>query len=301
MSHELKTILVGTTLELTSDPVVAVAAELARKSHAELHLFHAHALPVAFFAGPSGMTTISPDVLETEQTLRRQMVDRQLERVELDPKAVSSVNIRAGAPHRMLLEAGVQLGADLLVVGASEHPERRLHGSTTDRVLRKATCPVWVVGANHSKSPKRVVAPVDLSALSEECLLQGLGLLDAVANGSGPAQAEALFVLTREERDSSTQFTAEQIERMAGEELERFVERLERGEPRNIDRRVRVGEIRQEILNEVEFFGADLVVLGTHGRSGFERFLLGSVATDMASRAPCDVLIIPPAQAAETD
>lgn len=301
MSPEKQKILVGTTLEPTSDPVVRAGAVLAKRAHAELHLFHAHALPMAFFAGPSGMTTISPDILETEQTVRRQMADKQLERVGLDTDDVTSLTIRAGAPHRMLLESGARLGADLIVIGASEHPDHPLHGSTTDRVLRKATCPVWVIGGEHPRPPKRVVAPVDLSSLSEECLGRGLDLLTELSNGSGPPNAEALFVLTREERDSSTQFTAEQIERMANEELERFVERLTSDESRQLDRRVRVGEIRREILQEIAERDADLLVLGTHGRSGFERFLLGSVATDMAGRAPCDVLIIPPRQAANHD
>ncbi len=39
------------------------------------------------------------------------------------------------------------------------------------------------------------------------------------------------------------------------------------------------------------------MILGTHGHGGFERFLLGSVASDMAGQAPCNVLVIPPREA----
>ena len=60
---------------------------------------------------------------------------------------------------------------------------------------------------------------------------------------------------------------------------------------------MRIGEIRKEILHEIDEQHSDLLVLGTHGRSGFERFLLGSVASDMAGQAPCHVLIIPPREA----
>lgn len=298
MSSSTQKILVGTTLEPASDPVIQAAADLARRAGSELHLFHAHALPMAFFAGPSGMTTISPDILETEQAVRRQMADKQLERAGLTADQVTKITIRAGAPHRMLLETSSRIGADLIVLGTSEHPDRPLHGSTTDRVLRKATCPVWVVGGDHQRPPRRVVAPVDLSSLSEESLQRGLDLLVSISNGAGPESTEALFVLTREERDSSTQFTAEQIERMANEELERFVERVRHAKMGKIERKVRIGEIRHEILSELSDSEADLLILGTHGRSGFERFLLGSVASDMASRAPCDVLIVPPREAA---
>jgi nucleotide-binding universal stress UspA family protein len=41
----------------------------------------------------------------------------------------------------------------------------------------------------------------------------------------------------------------------------------------------------------------DLAVLGTHGRSGFDRFLVGSVAATVVRQARCSVLVVPPAAA----
>lgn len=296
MTRDSLNVLVGTSLDASSDPIVQTGAELARRLDAGLHLFHAHSLPVAYFAGPTGMTTISPDLLDTERQVRRQLLDEQLARVGIDPGAITGTVIEAGAPHRMLLETATSLSADLIVVGSSETPGRAIHGTTTDRVLRKAICPVWVLHGPSRLPPRRILAPVDLSPLSEECLRRGLVLVDEM-HGE-PPEIDALFVLTREELESSTQFTAEQIERMAHEELERFCARLERGGA-TVHRTVRIGEIRQQILDEIGETPTDLLLLGTHGRSGFERFLLGSVAADMASRAPCDVLIIPPREAGD--
>ena len=51
------------------------------------------------------------------------------------------------------------------------------------------------------------------------------------------------------------------------------------------------GEPAREILAEAE--SADLIVMGTHGRSGFERLVLGSVTETVLRRAPCSVLTIP--------
>ncbi|HEX9641940.1 MAG TPA: universal stress protein, partial [Candidatus Krumholzibacteria bacterium] len=64
---------------------------------------------------------------------------------------------------------------------------------------------------------------------------------------------------------------------------------------------LRTGLPRQEILSELEKAPADLVILGTHGRSGFERLLMGSVAADVVRQASVSVLVVPPAQARETD
>lgn len=57
------------------------------------------------------------------------------------------------------------------------------------------------------------------------------------------------------------------------------------------------GNPAREILNQVTAAHADLVVMGTHGLSGFEHFMLGSVTEKVLRKAPCPVLTVPPAAA----
>jgi nucleotide-binding universal stress UspA family protein len=57
------------------------------------------------------------------------------------------------------------------------------------------------------------------------------------------------------------------------------------------------GDPRSAIVEAAETWRADLIVMGSHGRSGLDRFLLGSVSERVARHAPCSVEIIrPPAQ-----
>jgi len=56
---------------------------------------------------------------------------------------------------------------------------------------------------------------------------------------------------------------------------------------------LREGSAVPEILHEAERMRADLLVMGTHGRSGFERLLLGSVTEKVLHKAPCPVLTVP--------
>ncbi|SRR5690606_36972659 len=55
----------------------------------------------------------------------------------------------------------------------------------------------------------------------------------------------------------------------------------------------KVGNIRDEILSTASEWTADLIVMGSNGRSGFEHFISGSVSESVIRKASCPVLIIP--------
>jgi len=59
-----------------------------------------------------------------------------------------------------------------------------------------------------------------------------------------------------------------------------------------LERAVREGPSTQAILDAAREFQADLIVMGTHGRTGFRRLLLGSVTEEVLREAPCPVLTV---------
>ncbi|HZU99183.1 MAG TPA: universal stress protein, partial [Planctomycetota bacterium] len=86
----------------------------------------------------------------------------------------------------------------------------------------------------------------------------------------------------------------ELAERRAREELEALRGRLEapRAAPVSIVECVRIGVPADEIVAFAEEKGADLIIVGTHGRTGLRRVLVGSVAESVVRRAPCPVLAV---------
>jgi len=56
--------------------------------------------------------------------------------------------------------------------------------------------------------------------------------------------------------------------------------------------RVLRGDPREAIIRAVQEAGADLVVVGSHGRTGLTKLLMGSVASHVVAHAPCDVLVV---------
>ncbi len=293
----LRTVLVATTLSPESDAVVATAAAWARAAGAKLHVLHAMLLPLEYDDLP-GASWRSPDAYGLlESTLRREL-DAQLARLSIPTEALAASEIVDGTPWRVIRGRAEDVAADLVVVGATDRGDLldRLLGSTAAHVLAGAPQPVLVVRGQTAALPARVLAPVDLSPLSGQAFDDGCALLGAVA-GAAPPQLRALFVLEPRQRLGGTQFSPEQMDRFAAEELGRFAAAhgaAARQAGLAIDTAVTAGEPRDAVPAAAAAWPADLVLIGTHGYTGWDRRVFGSVASEVMQRSPCSVLVVRP-------
>lgn len=298
----IETVVVGTTLSEASDAVVAAGVELARAVGASVHLVHAVELSPLYAGAPYGMAP----PLDTEKlaaALAGRM-SQQIERLRLGPVARHVVVEPA---HHALLDIAHKVAADLVVVGAADSPLARVFGSTAGRVVRKSRCPVLVLRGPLSLPPARVLLPIDLSPLSAEVAARGFEILDRIGAGAGgPSfarrglEVEALHCavplgyegfVPLFDPDEATRQAVGQLDELLGPQREAGWKVLTRA---------RFGAAREEILARIEEWRPDLVILGTHGASGFERLLIGSVAQSVLERSRANVLVVPPlaAQAA---
>jgi nucleotide-binding universal stress UspA family protein len=293
-----KILLIGSSLDAESDAVVRAGLAWARAEGAKVHVAHAFTPPIGvppLGVGGLGLPSVTDAFLMEQEEQIRGLLAEQIQRVGLSPDELAGSSVVSGSPHRALADLAAELGAGLLVVGATAGGRiQRLLGSTADRVIRRAICPVLVVRGELPMPPARVLSPVDLSPLSGSAFRTALERLGELP-GNVPEIA-ALFVLTPIQRQVSPQFTPEQIDRFAQDELERFVTAHAGDAARGRVRcQVRVGTIREEILEEIETWRPDLVALGTHGLGGFDRLAIGSIAADVLREAPCSVLVVPAA------
>jgi len=83
----------------------------------------------------------------------------------------------------------------------------------------------------------------------------------------------------------------EDLKKPAHELVERIAKDL-RSAGFKVDTAVEVGDIRESIIDSAAEWHADLIVVGSHGQSGIQRFLLGSVAEFVARHAKCSVEIV---------
>jgi nucleotide-binding universal stress UspA family protein len=79
----------------------------------------------------------------------------------------------------------------------------------------------------------------------------------------------------------------------AEEAIKDAVERINRGKAAGVEvvTEIKSGSAKDVILDEAETWGADLIMIGSHGYSGWQRFLLGSVSQAVATHAHCSVEI----------
>ena len=184
---------------------------------------------------------------------------------------------------------------ELVVVGATGGGAlaRLVLGSTAEEVVRASETPVLVVPAGSDPdSIARILAPVDLSECSRASLLvaserarREAAELLVMHVSTLPAGALALMEWepSEEERQAHRNFTSQQFaDFMASVDLEGL----------DYDEVIRFGAPDREIVQAARDRDADLIVMGTHGRRGFERLFLGSTATKVLRRIPCPVLTI---------
>lgn len=301
MLQKVKTVLIGTSLTEASDQVVRTGLKVARAANAKVVL--AHAFPPQMIYGGAPFVPELPDVVDAQRESLRRKMEGQAHLLGIHPEERAGTFLDIGPAHQMLIETAQKTNAELIVIGATETPIlSKLLGSTADRVLRQAACPVLVVRRELPMPPTRVLLPVDLSLLSAEALREGLEILRLLAREQGPEftlpEVEALCVVTDlDSRLFAPEEAPQQAEMKVREDLGHFLTLHAADSPFKVVPRTVFGRVEDEILLRIQEWEPDLVVLGTHGRGGFERFLLGSVATRVVHNGAANVLIVPPAAA----
>ena len=137
--------------------------------------------------------------------------------------------------------------------------------------------------------PTNILVPIDFSPCSEHaldyaCALAGkLGARVHVVNAVGTTLPELAVALTDQMISSIRQNNAAALTQL----VEPRRARASFGEITVVD-----DDARDAIIKVARTVHADLIVIGTHGRRGLSRVLLGSVAEDVLRRAPCPVLAV---------
>jgi len=211
---------------------------------------------------------------------RRLEVEALAHRLLQDGVSSSVARVEQGNVSDMAGIYGAQ--NDLLVLGrtGSTALDRLLLGSTAHTVLRTAQCPVLVVGGQPFREIKRVLCPVEIDA-------PALMPVEHAARLSLDSGAFCTFVSIMSRGDEvPAEDQLEALETVVRNALEPTLRQ-------KLWARYEVGyadEPADGICAVAEEY--DLVVMGSRGRAGIARIVLGSVSETVASRAPVPVLVV---------
>lgn len=115
--------------------------------------------------------------------------------------------------------------------------------------------------------------------------------IDLTAHGIGLTYVHA--------KDSFPTFTDEHLKKIAEPIINEATDFFKENKDITIITTILFGHPADEICSYAEEIEADLIIMGSHGKTGFKRFLLGSVANQVVPHSPCSVLVVKEKQAAK--
>jgi nucleotide-binding universal stress UspA family protein len=208
--------------------------------------------------------------------------------------------VRHGDAKTVVLNEVDQGGIDLVILGPHGHSglTRFLVGSVARKVLRAAHCSVEILRPRPT-SEYRVLLATDGSPCS-------LAAAHAVSSRPWPSTTEVEIVTVVEPVVPSRQnpyppyFDEESMEALRADAMKASQQAVAEAEKilagtglKTVESiLVPLGPPQRLILEEAERWDADLIMLGSHGRHGIERLLIGSVSEAVALHADCSVEVV---------
>ena len=151
------------------------------------------------------------------------------------------------------------------------------------------------------KSPyniNRILIAVEDSPYSDQAIHYGMMLAKKFDSKVAFVHADEIPISTPYIADpmlSETPLMIPEMMKIQEEASKNLFDRIQKsyGEDFEISIFIKVGRAQDEILSVAEEYGADLIILGTHGRTGLDHFISGSVSESVARKAKCPVMTIP--------
>ncbi|MFQ5965883.1 MAG: universal stress protein, partial [Candidatus Scalinduaceae bacterium] len=203
--------------------------------------------------------------------------------------------VRFGKPFLEIIQVTKDKKVDLLAVGTHGRAgvDRVILGSVAERVVRKAGCPVMVIRGKKYVGFKRIIVPIDLSDCSRKAL--------EYAAATARAHSSKLTILHVFEESFVKPYVNAANSEEEADEIIKEIERVNESKYDEFLKTIDLSGVKYEKLlikgvPETEIVEiameqqANLIVMGTHGRSGIKHILIGSTAEEVVRTVHCDII-----------
>jgi len=194
-----------------------------------------------------------------------------------------------GEPFEKIIDVAEEISADLIVMGKKGMSalEQILMGSVTERVIGYSNTDVLVVPKNASIQWDKIVVAVDVSKYAEKVCKRALDIAkdfnSEINIVSTVEVSPAVFAIKPEIFDVQVEKTKQFLKETEIKfQKENIVVKLF----------IEEGEAYEKILELVDKIKAQMIILGTHGRTGLRRLLMGSTCQRVIGLSKLPVLVV---------
>lgn len=259
---------------------------------------HAAAIAREYGATVHVMTVVEAIADDVTASHRESAANQRIEPVvaDLEDAGVEPTTaIAEGIPVEEITATADERGVDLIAMGTHGRSglRRQILGSVAERVLRTADVPVLAVPdpADDGRTPpyENVLVPTDGSEGAAAATPLGIDL----ARTFGATLYALSVVDTRPAvSDARASVLVEQFEELAEDAVSDLAAEAAEAGVDDVVTAVLEGSPHEALDTYVDDTGIDLVVMGTHGRSGLDRYLLGSVTEKLLRTTAAPVLAV---------
>jgi len=290
MSMTFRKILCPIDFSDCSRHALRAAVRIASEHAAELEVMHVWYMPATLCAGEYVVPGETIQQMESEAS-------RGLAAALADARALGAQRVTGkllgGVPWPTIVEAAADPTIDLIVAGTHSRTglARAILGSVVERIVRHAPCSVLVVRAEGGIGPfDHVLCATDFSDAAHFAM-ELAGTL-AKPGGNGVTLLHVLELPAAYSGEPHPPAIYRELDRHSVAVLDKLASELLAKVQVPVATRSRVGHPGAETLQALDADRTiDLVVTGSHGRTGLQRMMLGSVAEKVVRHARCPVLV----------
>jgi nucleotide-binding universal stress UspA family protein len=288
-------VLAATDFSATAASALDWAIELARQQGARVELIHAVTVP------PSMPGYVPTAGLDFEADVRRAAEARLAEAaVAARERGVEVATfLSPGTPSQVIIGRAEAVSAIAIVIGTRGLTGLRhlLMGSTTQRVVHGARCPVLTVhpgDIGKHRTIRTILVPTDFSQDADLAIHTAHRLLARLEQDARLVLLHAFNLPIEYTAYGPIPMSVNYLQDTGLEAERRLFETAEplKREGLTLETVAREGDPAHVIADEAERRGADLIAMGTRGMSGLRHLLLGSTAERVVEHAPCPVMTI---------
>lgn len=292
---KIKRILWPTDFSRCAQQAFGHAVHLAREHNAELHVLHA----LVLLQDDSHHLPNKEEINQQIKALASGRMTEALGALAAGDIKIKQAHVRGISTAPAILDYAKENDIDLIVMGT--HGRRGLGhlflGSVAEEAVRHAVCPVLTIREQQEPMPvdtmHRILVPVDFSAYSERALIHAKEIA-----ASFDARLQVLHIIEEfipptfymSTGAAAVTFSPE----LKAKTKEALLELLQDtdGPEVQADFYVLEGNAAHDIVDFAKEKKSDLIVIATHGRTGLEHLLMGSVTEKVVRRAPCPVFTV---------